>query len=262
VREGQLSGAEGTLLASIDRHLADKGEGVDRFAYRILRGSLLLRRLAGALGGPAKQYLPLLRAYRESQERLVAELVVLEGRTEVEYNPDIGVKSIDAGDVRLARELGLPFPGTTTANKVLLGLVGTMIFGLPPGPGVELPRRVCFFKADAALLADGRKLMKEVQARIDRRAAQYRKRLAQNRQPVAWADDEQAAQTIDLVQSQAQVDVAAGQREEAIARLQGLLTRYPKARQFQETEAMIRAILDGSDKLPDGTPLVGCEDPR
>jgi TolB-like protein len=261
VRTEKLSGAEGALLASMDRRLAGKGEAGSRFAYRILRGHLLFRRVALALGRPAKQYLPLLAAYRENQERLIAELVELEGRTEVEYNPDIGVKSVEAEDVRLARELGLPFPGTTTANKVMHDLVATMVFGIAPF-AMELPRRVCFFKAEPALLGEARKLLKQIQERIDRRAAQYKKQLQRNRQPVSWADDEQAAQTIDLVQSQAQLDLAAGKREEAIARLQGLLTRYPKSRKFGESEQMIRGILDGSDKLPDGTPLVGCEDPR
>ena len=140
-------------------------------------------------------------------------------------------------------------------------LVATMVFGIAPF-AMELPRRVCFFKAEPALLGEGRELLKRIQERIDRRAAQYKKQLQRNRQPVSWADDEQAAQIIDLVQSQAQLDLAAGKREEAIARLQGLLTRYPKSRKFGESEQMIRAILDGSDKLPDGTPLVGCEDPR
>lgn len=261
VRSEQLSGAEGALLASMDRHIAKKDDG-GRFAYRILRGYLMLRRLASASAKPGKAQLPLLAAYRENQERLIEELIELEGRTEIEYNPEISVKSIEAEDMRLARELGLPFPSSTTANNALEELAATLVFAYVPVKGIEMAKHPCYYKADASLITVARKLLGRVQPRIDRRAAQYKKKLQQNRQPTSWAEDEQAAQTIDLVQTQAQVDLAAGAREEAIAKLQGLLTRYPKSRKFQETEQMIRGILDGSDKLADGTPLLGCEDPR
>jgi outer membrane protein assembly factor BamD (BamD/ComL family) len=44
--------------------------------------------------------------------------------------------------------------------------------------------------------------------------------------------------------------------EQAIAKLQTALTKYPKAEEFADTEAMLKGILDGRVRAP------ACENPR
>ena len=48
-----------------------------------------------------------------------------------------------------------------------------------------------------------------------------------------------------------------------MAKLQGLLARYPKSRHFAETETYLRAVLSGSGTLPGKQPLLpACADPK
>jgi len=258
VRTEALTGSEKALSDSIDRHLAGPAD-TDHLAYRMIRGSLLAKRVAAKLSGPGQQIRAPLVAYQKNQEALIRELVAMDAHTEIEFNPSIDVKSVEYKDADLMRELNLPFPSSTTGNTVMLELVGTLGLGYLPVKGAN---PVCFSKIDPSFMITARALLKLVLQRIDKKAAHSRELYKKNKQPVAWADNEQASAIIDAIQTEAQLDVADGKREAAIAKLQGLLQRYPKARQFQETEQMIRAVLDGSDKLPDGRPLVGCENPR
>lgn len=258
VRTEALSGSEKTLSDSIDRHLAGPVDET-RIAYRMIRGSLLAKRVAAKLSGPGAQIRAPLMAYQKNQEALIRELVAIDARTEVEYNASIDVKTVDYKDADLLRELSIPYPSSTTGNTVMLQLVGTLGLGYLPVDGVK---PVCFSKLDPSFMITARALVKLVLQRVDKKAAHNRELYKRNKQPAAWADNEQASGIIDAVQTEAQLDVADGKREAAIAKLQGLLQKYPKARQFQETEQMIRAVLDGSDKLPDGRPLVGCENPK
>lgn len=257
-RTDALSGSEKALSDSIDRHLANPADD-SHLAYRIIRGSLLAKRVAAKLSGPGQQIRAPLAAYQKNQEALIRELVAIDAKTEIEFNPGIDIKSVDYKDGALLKELGIPFPKPTTANAVMLDLVGTLGLGILP---VEGAKAICFAKLDPSFMRTARALLKPVALRIELRANHNRELYRKNKQPTAWADNELAAGLIDVVQTEAQLDVMDGKREEAIAKLQGLLTRYPKAKQFEETEQMIRGILDGSDKLPDGRAIVGCENPR
>jgi TolB-like protein len=264
-RAAALSDSERRLEGSIDRHIAagaahreDDWEGL--LEYRVLRGQLLLARLAAALGRPAREYLPLLGAYVDNQEKLIDEAAEYARRHPSSYlMPRDDVRAVDEADVKLLRELGLGHPHNYphgTPHELMGELAIFLVFGLPPAGGsdrlVEVKRAICYYKLDAAWPREAVRL-------LERGVEVVAARAKADPGNDGWRDRE----TIDLVQTQAQVLLALGKTEDAVAKLQGLLTRYPKSRKFAETDEMIRVILDGSGKMSDGTPLAPpCDDPR
>jgi hypothetical protein len=139
----------------------------------------------------------------------------------------------------------------TSPDGMIEQLVQLVMFGVAPdglnGPRVKLPRPICFHKLDAAYAKQMLAWLGRAQGAIDAQAASDKDRAG------AWKDN----RTIEVAQFEALVHVALGQPEEAVAKLQGVLTRYPKSQKFAETEQMLRGVLAGGAGL-----VPACEDPK
>jgi hypothetical protein len=265
-RSKALRESEDVLLARVDERLADlerRGavDDEEHFAFRILRGDLLLRRVALRLDRPAAELRPEVAAYLRNQERHLDEAMANARKHPSRYEMRVTcLKCIDDETNRLLRELELHHPTlsrSTSPDEIATDLAAVLIFGVVGedsfGPRVKMGRPVCLHRLDPAFGKASLAALERALKAVDEQAAADRDRAG------GWRD----GHTIELYQMQALVWLALGKAEDAVARLQTILTRYPKSSHFAETEAMLRAVLAGADKLPDGSPVLPrCADPR
>jgi len=264
-RTKELHSSEEVLLERVDQRLADlvrRGvSGEELFAFRILRGDILLRRVAQNLDKPKAELRPLVEAYHQNQERHLDEATAYARKHSSDYEILVScMKCIDEDTNRLVRELELHHPSlsrSTAPHDVAVDLAAFLMFGAVAddsmGPRVKMPRAVCMYKLDPSYAKASLTSLDRALKAVDEQAAAEKDRAG------SWRE----ARTIEISQWQAAVFLALNKPEDAVAKLQALLTRYPKSRQFAETEAMLRAVLSGSGKLPDGSSVVpACVDPR
>lgn len=266
-RAKELRSSEDTLLARVEQHLADlerRGEhDDDHFAFRMLRGDLLLRRLALAAKQPGADLRKPLDAYLDNQERYLDEAIRRAKKDPTVYDGRltcIKCISIDDDTNRLIRELELHHPmvsSTTSPHEIAIELSEVVMFGVTPrdnlGPRVKIDPPVCFYKLGPRYAKASVAALERAQAAVDAHAA------ADKDAAGGWRE----GRTIEIAFAQATVYLAMAKPEDAVTPLQSIITRYPKSRHFATTEAFLRAILAGSEKMPDGTPLVPpCVDPR
>jgi TolB-like protein len=264
-RSKELRTSEDILIERVDRRLAElerRGdEDEELFAFRILRGDILLRQVAQSVNKPKAELRARLDAYRKNQERHLDEAMRHAHKHTTDYEMRVScLKCIDDDTNRLVRELELHHPSlseSTSPHEIAMDLAALLMFGVVPedsrGPRVKMERAVCFYKLDAAYAKASLAALDRGLQAVDEQAAAERDRAG------GWREE----RTIDLYQLQAVVFLALGKPEEAVAKLQAILTRYPKSRHFAETEAYLRAALSGKDRLPDGHPLLpACVDPK
>lgn len=261
-----LGSSEQKLLAIADQRVKDlPHDTMAYFAFRVVRGDIFLRRVAKSLDRPAAEYRADIAAYVQNQEALLEDTIKFARAHPSRYQLDIMGECIkgclDKETEELMHSLEIQHPGAlhnTTPHGMIEDFVGLVMFGIPPqtmgpsGPRVPFKRAVCFYKLDAAYPKGSVAWLERAQKAIDEHAA------ADKDDAGAWKEN----RTIEILQDQAQVYLALGKPEEAVSRLQTVLTRYPKSKKFDETEGMLRAILSGS-RTANGEPLVPpCEDPR
>src|SRR5262249_36842723 len=233
-RARALESSDQKLLALLDERIPRKSDPAERIGLRILRGDLFLRRVAQS---PSRADLA---AYVQNQETLLGELLAFARANPTMY--DLSVMSaclrcVDAEMQPLVRELGLEHPGTmrnTSPDGMVEQLVELVMFGIAPdglhGPRIRLPKPICYHKLDPAHPKQMLAWLGRAQGAIDAQAASDKDRAG------AWKDN----RTIEVRQYEAVIHAAIGQPEEAVAKLQGVLTRYPKSPKFTETEQLLR----------------------
>ena len=232
-RESLLSGSERELVAHLDAETAaGAAKGNRAIAYRVLRGQYYLTRLAQAIekNQPPGTYKDLLRAHVDNQLKLFDET---QGMLEYAVGVDVGRFSQD--DERLANEVGIKMPGNTFAftyhpYNVLRELGHLLVDNEPSIHQVSMSARglPCFFRMDPSY-------PKLVLDAYDKAAANIRKNEAKlhGYEPMRTAREHAHALAVF------------GRPEEAIAKLQATLERYPKAEEFKDVESDLRDILAG-----------------
>jgi TolB-like protein len=216
-------------------------------SYRILRGQMILRRLAAALERRDDEYMSLVGEYRDNQQKAIAEHLRFRDSPSMytehpayHYGPTCRAAkwtSLARNDVSLAKELGIVAPGDaelTYGYRLMRDLARFLILGEPPSrTKFELRRAPCFYKSDPALVRVSLDL-------LDRAIAD-----------VARDEDSpfyQELETIKMLELYADVLLQLGKPEDAMGKLQTILTRFPKSRNFPKVEKRIRDILDGEER--------------
>jgi TolB-like protein len=211
----------------------------------VVQEDIHLRRLAAALNGPASGYLPHAQAYMRLAERRLA--VVLQ-------DPKPGEKRQGGGFGNCSTEwhcmsftqreqmqkLGLVEGGETpernAPHQIMQDMADFMMHGMPPfKTTVQLPKAVCYYKADPA---------------YPQRAFQLLDRADQALEDYSPGDtaDELEAEHVGLAISRAGIQLRLGKPELALSALQQALTKYPHVSTFASVEGYIKTILDG--KMP------------
>jgi TolB-like protein len=270
-RSDALTRADEALLAALDARIARNAEKLKKdtgFAINwrmtvpayALRGELLLRRVAERLDRPAAELRPAVQAYLDNQQRLIEHQLGFQkpGSYAFGYglchDPDWRFACLDKKELGWAADLGLadPMPEShmVDAHQLLQDMHAVLMFGESPFyGGIKLARHVCMYKLDASYPALAQRLLDRAIALLGQYTSEY---------DAGFLEDE----TISLHVQRAMHHLAFGRREEAIASLQAMLTRYPKAKRFSELEKFLRAILAGETKAPNGRPFVpACVDP-
>lgn len=244
-RSKALAGNEAQLIAHVDKELASPKRDDRYFSYRILRGQIFLLKLSQSTARPSAEYLPWVRGYRDNQLTLIKEMLALLSDPKIAARDRRVPSNREVGpeDEKLAQELGIADPGEFTflsPQLVMRNLSQLLMFGTPPFYGdLRIPKPVCYYKLDPGLTAQAMKLLDDALAEIAIREHDVKER-----------------ESIRTLHQYAKIYLLLGQPEQAIAKLQTALTKYPKAEEFNETEAMLKGILDGSVKPP------ACENPR
>ena len=228
----------------------------------VLRGQIHLKRLADSLDRPAAEYRPHLEAYLKTEEEIVELVVDLNGKRPLNSgyglcgDEDWRPMCLRREELERAADLGLPDPMRNShfvdLHQILQDHAGLLIAGTRPYyTPIKFPKRICFYKLDKSFAERSLKLLDRSQALLDR----YSRDQFQQR----WIDEEMESQ----IYQQAMTLLRLGRQEDALAKLQAILTRFPKSAQFASTEAAIRTILTGEMKGPKGEPLLPpCEDPK
>jgi TolB-like protein len=244
-RSKALADNDATLSAHVENELARRQRDDRYFSYRILRGQLFLLKLAQSTARPSAEYLPWLRGYRDNQLALIKEMQAVLSNPKIDAR-DRRVPSntdVSEGDDKLAEELGIADPGEysfLSPQLVMRDLAQLIMFGTPPFFGdLRIAKPVCYYKVEPGLSAQSMKLLDDALVDIAAHERDFRER-----------------ESIRTLQLHAKIHVLLGQPEQAIAKLQSALTRYPKAEEFDETEAMLKGILSGTVKPP------ACDDPK
>lgn len=271
-RSDALAKADEGLLASLDARIAHNAEKLKKDAgfainWRMtvpayaLRGELLLRRVAERIDRPAAELRPALAAYLDNQQRLVEHQLGFQkpGSYAFGYglchDTDWRFACLDQKELGWAGDLGLADPmqeaHMVDAHQLLQDAHGLLMFGEAPFyGGTKLARHVCLYKLDAGYPALALRLLDRAIALVGQYANGY---------DATFLEDE----TISLHVQRAMHQLAFGRREDALASLQVMLTRYPKAKRFGEIETFLRAILAGETKAANGRPFVPvCVDPH
>lgn len=276
-RAEALRKSDEELLAKLDARIARNAERLKKdsgFAVNwrmtvpayALRGEVLLHRLAERVAShpdlPALELRPALLAVVANQEQLLEHQLgfMRPGLYAFGYglctDEDWRFACLGKDELDRAADLGLADPmleaHTVDGHQILQDLDALIMFGEKPYySGVKLPRHVCLYKLDPGLAARALKM-------LDRAVLLLGQYSPQGYDAVFLEDE-----TISLHIQRAQHLVVVGQREEAIASLQTVLTRYPKSKRFGEVEGYLRSILAGGTKTANGRPLVpACDDPH
>jgi TolB-like protein len=244
-RSKALAGNETQLMARVDKELASPRRDDRYFSYRILRAQMFLLKLSQSTARPSAEYAPWVRGYRDNQLTLIKDMLALLS------NPKIAARDrhlpssseIAPEDEKLAEELGIADPGEysfLSPQLVMRDLAQLIMFGIPPFYGdLRIAKPVCYYRVDPALSAQSMKLLDDALADIAIRERDFKER-----------------ESIRTLQLYAKIHLLLGQPEQGIAKLQTALTKYPKAEEFNDTEAMLKGILDGSVTAP------ACDKPR
>jgi TolB-like protein len=244
-RSKALAGNETELMAHIDKVLASPRRDDRYFSYRILRGQMFLLKLSQSTTRPSAEYLPWVRGYRDNQLTLIKDMRALLSNPKIDARDRHlpSTTEMTPEDEKLAEEIGIADPGEysfLSPQLVMRDLAQLMMLGVPPFYGdLRIAKPVCYYKADPALSAQSTRLLDDALADIAIRERDFKER--------------ESIRTLHLY---AKIHLLLGQPEQGIAKLQTALTKYPKAEEFDDTEAMLKGILDGSVTAPT------CENPR
>ncbi|MCA9555501.1 MAG: hypothetical protein KC933_36065 [Myxococcales bacterium] len=235
-------------------------------AYRVLAGQLILQSLDGELralsdagdkleGAALARFTDRVTAYADHQERLAKDLEAF-----LERNPgaDLPDPELDEADANAGKELGLgDEPGILSFYSViqLRRDLGTFLTtGAPPFWGTFR------FSTDIPLYT-ARRVDSGVRVKgvVEYRTVRYppverlhgklgQRALHQFETALARAEKLEDAearqrQSIDTLEAWAQGLMAMGRPEEAIARWQQVLERFPKYEEYDRVEGLIRAAL-------------------
>jgi tetratricopeptide (TPR) repeat protein len=240
-----LAGNEAQLTAHVEKELASPRRDDRYFSYRILHGQMYLLKLSQSTARPSAEYLPWLRGYRDNQQTLIKDILSLLSNSKIDARDrHLPLTSqVSPEDEKLAEEMGISDPGEysfVSPQLVMRDTAQLIMFGIPPFFGdLRIAKPVCYFKLDPGLSAQSMKLLDDALADIAIREHDFKER-----------------ESIRTLHEYAKIYLLLGQPEQAIAKLQTALTKYPKAQEFNDTEAMLKGILDGSVKAP------ACENPR
>jgi TolB-like protein/tetratricopeptide (TPR) repeat protein len=238
-RSRALAGNEASLIAHVDKALAAPQRDDRYFSYRILRGQMFLLKLSQTTARPSAEYLPWVRGYRDNQLALIKDMLALLSNPKIDARDRHlpSNKDLSADDEKLAEEMGISDPGEYTflsPQLVMRDLAQLIMFGIPPFFGdLRIDKPICYYKLEHGLSAQSMKLLDDALADIAIRERDVKEREA-----------------IRTLHEYAKIHLLLGQPEQAIAKLQTALTTYPKAQEFNDTEAMLKGILDGSVKAP------------
>jgi TolB-like protein len=244
-RSKALTENEKALAAHLDKELARSARDGRYFSYRVLRGQVFLLKLSQSTARPSAEYAAWLRGYRDNQLALVKEIIALRSSAKpAERTRQLPIGSdVSEEDKKLAEEMGISDPGEysfLSPQLVMRDTAQLLMFGVPPFYGdLRIDKPVCYYKTDPALTGQSLKLLDDALAEI-----------------AVGERDFVARESIRTLQQHARTYLLLGQPEQAIVKLQTALTRFPKAEEFAETEAMLKGILDGSEQAP------SCDKPR
>lgn len=271
-RAEALQKADAALLASLDARIAKEAVRLTKDAgfavnWRMtvvpmaLRGELLFRRVVERLDRPAAELRPALKAYLDNQLRLLEHQLGMQKPGSYVWgyglcaDPEWRFACLSKDEVGWASDLGLANPMDDShmieGHQILQDAHGVLMFGTQPAfSAVKVKRAVCLHKLDPAYPAQALKYLDRAIALI----GQY--------STSAYDPPFLEEETISLHLQRAQHFLLFGKREEAIASVQAMLTRYPKGKRFTELEGLLRAILAGESKGANGRPFVPpCADP-
>lgn len=244
-RSKALAGNEVQLTAHVDKELASPRRDDRYFSYRILRGQMFLLKLSQSTARPSAEYAPWVRGYRDNQLTLIKDMLALLSNPKIDARDRHlpSTREVLPEDQKLAEEMGISDPGEysfLSPQLVMRTTAQLLMLGIPPFFGdLRIDKPVCYYKLDPGLSAQSMKLLDDALAEIAVRERDSRER--------------ESMRTLHLY---ARIHLLLGQPEQAISRLQTGLTRFPKAEEFTEVEAMLKGILDGSVKAP------VCENPH
>jgi uncharacterized caspase-like protein len=235
LRANALADNEKTLVARIDQQLARPQRDARYLAYRVLRGQMFLLALSRTVGRPAKEYLPSVRGYLDNQLALARELQG--GLSTIDSLAFVGRSGLTSADAKLAEEIGIMLPGEyafLSAHLVMRDLAGLLMFGTPPFFGdIRFPGAICYYKLDPSWAAQSTRLLDNALDDIAAHERFYKER-----------------ESIRTLHEYANVYLELGRPEQAIAKLQTVLTRYPKSHEFVATKDMLERIVAGDVAAP------------
>jgi TolB-like protein len=240
-----LADNEKTLVAHIEKEVAQPRRDDRYFSYRILRGQLFLLKLSQSTARPSAEYLPWLRGYRDNQLALIKDMQAILSNPKLDPRDRRVPSNTDVGDQdkKLAEEIGIADPGEysfLSPQLVMRDTAQLIMFGIPPFFGdLRIAKPVCYYKVESGLSAQSMKLLDDALVDIAAHEHSFPER-----------------ESIRTLHEHAKIYLLLGQPEQAIAKLQTALTKYPKAQEFDETETMLKGILSGSVKPP------VCDNPR
>ncbi len=238
VRTAQLSDSERTLLDHIQTELAKGNAGTSERnqAYRILLGQYHLTKVVQAIakGSPPSTYREHLRAHVDSDLELFEETKALK-----RYKTGNSVHAFSEDDEKLAKEIGVDDPGSVFvfSNQPfqILQKLGNLLVNnslsvakLPMEGGRDVP---CLFRLDPSYATSVPLFYQKALDHIDKYGEPYRER-----------------DSMRVLQDLGRALTIFGRPEEAIAKLQGGLERFPKSDEFSDVETEIRDILGGDVK--------------
>jgi len=226
-REDLLGDSEKRLLADMQRAL--KGSARERLSYRVLAGQYHLSRVATAVneGKPPQAYRDDVRGFVDSELLLFDET-----RDMAEY--PTGQNAVSSEDQKLGEEIGIKSPGSTfgifSPSGVLRELNEFLMANDPSIHRVSLEKdkAPCFFTLDARYPKVVTDAYEKALQHIDKHESRYRDR-----------------ETMRTLKEYARALAQLGRPEEAIAKLQSGLDRFPKSDEFKGNEELLRSILAG-----------------
>jgi hypothetical protein len=244
---------EKRILEHVDKQLARPRNDERHFSYRILRGQLLLLRVIRSAGLPAAEYLPSLRGYVDNQLALIKELQTVQSTRGLP--PFIGFHHLAPGDSELAESAGVREPGDyvfVSPHVVMRDLAALLMFGTPPffdssfrirDEDDELdmrePEPTCYYKLDHDWSALAIRLLDDALGEISAHGVPYKEREA-----------------VQALQEYAHVYLVLGQPKQAVAKLQSILTTYPRSDEFNKVQRELEDLSNGEAEVPK------CRDPR
>jgi TolB-like protein len=240
-REGALSSAEADLVKSIDAHLAVPIAGLDRDAlalrlgYRVARGNYLLFKLAALVSphrsfhGPAIAAAEQRAEVRQRSQGYFENTRLLMDELRATSNAGASSPRIEPEDVKRAEAAGWKgidswsFLGTAPAALALARF--TVQGEAPFWSSVSLSVRPSLTDLDRAYGARALTLVTEAEKELGARAKPEPDRM------------------VEAIDAHAEVLVALGRKEEAIAQWQRVLDGYPTHARYKEVEKKVEDLL-------------------